>query len=209
MSKKNENPVREPSTWESFYRGGEVESLPWYYPGLDPDFDAELDSRGVRSGEALDLCTGPGTQAAALAERGLSVTATDISRSAIRKAARLATERGLTIVFRQNDIMDNRLEQIFDFVIDRGCYHVFAFEQRQKYVAIVAGLLKPGGILLLKCFSNREGRRDGPQRIAPAEIKRLFSLEFEVESIRHTVFQSASDGPEPKALFSILKKRER
>lgn len=195
------------SSWEQLYSGSDVESLPWFYPGLDPDFEQALEYEGINSGDVLDLCTGPGTQALALARIGLRVTATDLSRSAVERAARLAEERGLKIAFRQNDILDNRLEQVFDLVIDRGCYHVFPLAQRKQYVTIVSGLLKPGGVLLLKCFSNREGRRDGPQRIAPGEIKRLFSSMFRIELIRHTVFQSATGGHEPKALFCVLKRR--
>ncbi len=195
------------SSWERLYSSGAVESLPWFYPGLDPDFEQALESWGISGGQALDLCTGPGTQALALAQRVYRVTATDISGSAVEKASRLAREKGLEIAFQQNDIMDNRLERVFDFVIDRGCYHVFPLEQRAKYVPAVADLLKNGGLLLLKCFSNREKRSDGPYRISPGEIKKLFSSLFQIESIKHTVFQSGDGGREPKALFCVLRKR--
>jgi 2-polyprenyl-3-methyl-5-hydroxy-6-metoxy-1,4-benzoquinol methylase len=74
-------------------------------------------------GTALDLGTGPGTQAMALAERGFQVTATDLSVTAIQKAQKQAQEKGLNVSFVQDDILNSTLDQKFDFVLDRGCFH--------------------------------------------------------------------------------------
>ncbi len=193
--------------WDELYRGRDVETLPWFYPGLDPDFAAALEERDLAPGSAvLDLCTGPGTQALAMAERGFSVTAMDIADTAVGQACLEARKQGLDITFRQNDILDNRLEQPFDLVLDRGCYHVFPLERRRQYVPAVAGMLKTGGFLFLKCFSNRETRPEGPYRISPQEIERLFPPLFEVMAIRHTVFQNVNREPEPKALFCVMRR---
>src|SRR6266508_2149245 len=64
---------------EELYQQQEVESMPWFNPELDYDLEKALDELGLRSGSALDLGTGPGTQAIHLARRGFTVTATDIS----------------------------------------------------------------------------------------------------------------------------------
>lgn len=56
--------------------------MPWFNPELDEDLENALDELGLRSGSALDLGTGPGTQAIHLARRGFDVTATDISETA-------------------------------------------------------------------------------------------------------------------------------
>jgi SAM-dependent methyltransferase len=71
------------------YKQQEVESLPWFNPELDDDLEKALDELGLRSGSALDLGTGPGTQAIHLARRGFAVTATDISEAAIHLASEL------------------------------------------------------------------------------------------------------------------------
>lgn len=181
--------------------------MPWYYPELDPDFkEALVELNGVE-GSALDLCTGPGTQAMALAEMGLSVTGTDISISAIEQAAKQAVEQGLDITFLQNDILDNRLHESFDYIFDRGCFHVFPPEQRAAYVDTIAGLAKPGGYLMLKCFSHKEKSKEGPYRIRPEEIRERFGGEFEVLSVGESVFQSTKLDPQPIALFCMMKKR--
>lgn len=194
-------------SWEELYRSEQVESLPWFYPGLDPDFAAALKKWNIRRGEMLDLCTGPGTQALAMAERGFSVTAADIAGTAVKQACLRASELGMDIVFRQNDILDSHLDREFDIIFDRGCYHVFHRRDRERYVPAVARLLKPEGVLLLKCFSNLERRREGPYRIAPEELRELFAARFDILAMKHTVFQSLQLDPEPKALFCVMKKR--
>ncbi|HDZ59608.1 MAG TPA: class I SAM-dependent methyltransferase, partial [Actinobacteria bacterium] len=155
----------------------------------------------------LDLCTGPGTQALALAERGLDVTATDISAAAVEKALALAAKRGLKVTFLQNDILDNRLDRRFDLILDRGCFHVFPPEQRDKYVETVAGLLDPGGYLLLKCYSYKEKRKEGPFRLHPDEIRERFSAEFDPVSIRESTFKGDRHRKPPIALFCVMRKR--
>jgi methylase of polypeptide subunit release factors len=70
------------------YREQKVESMPWFNPDLDPDLVLALNRLNLHTGTALDLGTGPGTQAIALAERGFKVTATDISATAVQQAQR-------------------------------------------------------------------------------------------------------------------------
>lgn len=191
--------------WEELYRDQEVEELPWYLPGLDPDFDAALTRHSVTAGKVLDICTGPATQAMALAERGFKVFATDISATAISKARITAAQRGLKIAFRQADIMKDDLGGEFDVLVDRGCFHVFGPDQRPRYVSAAGSLLKPGGLLILKCFSHKEKRRDGPYRFTPRQLKGCFSPTFEILSIEDTRFTGAS-GHTPRALISVMRK---
>ena len=82
--------------WEERYQQQAVETMPWFYPELDDDLRQALDQLGLQSGRALDLGTGPGTQAMQLARRGFDVTATDISAAAIRLAREKAEAQGLT-----------------------------------------------------------------------------------------------------------------
>jgi SAM-dependent methyltransferase len=90
---------REFPDWEKMYVEQAVETMPWFHPELDADLESALDRFSIDSGSFLDLGTGPGTQAIALAERGFRVTGTDISKTAVRKAAALTAERGLDLVF--------------------------------------------------------------------------------------------------------------
>ena len=179
--------------------------MPWFHPDLDADLEKALKQLGLTQGTALDLGTGPGTQALALAERGFQVTATDLSVTAIQKGQRKAQEKGLNVFFVQDDILNSTLDQKFDFVLDRGCFHVLLPERRQEYVHVVSHLLKDGGYLFLKCFSQRETREEGPYRFNPEQIQAIFTPPFKIHTVEESVYFGTLD-PLPKALFCILEK---
>jgi cyclopropane fatty-acyl-phospholipid synthase-like methyltransferase len=187
------------------YEQQEVESLPWFNPELDEDLEKALDELGLRSGSALDLGTGPGTQAIHLARRGFDVTATDISEAAIRLAREKAREQGLEITWAQDDILDTRLGRQFDLIFDRGCFHVLNPERREDYVRTVSGLLKTGGHLFLKCFSPLQPGEQGPYRFTSEQIREIFGDRLNVLSIKETVYQGTMD-PLPRALFCTMKR---
>jgi cyclopropane fatty-acyl-phospholipid synthase-like methyltransferase len=196
---------RELPHWEELYQHQEIESMPWFNPELDDDLENALDELGLRSGSALDLGTGPGTQAIHLARRGFAVTATDISEAAIRLASEKARKQGLEIIWVQDDILDTRLDQQFDLIFDRGLFHVLAPERRGDYVRIVSGLLKTGGHLFLKCFSRLQPGEQGPYRFTPEQIQEIFGSQLNVLSIKETVYQGTLD-PLPCALFCTMQR---
>lgn len=196
---------REFPDWEKLYQDQNVESMPWFNPNLDPDLDQALTKLNLHSSTALDLGTGPGTQAIALAQRGFQVTASDLSSTAIEKAQAIAKQKDLDISWQQDDILNSNLDQKFDFVLDRGCFHVLPPERRPDYVRVVDSLIKPNGYLFLKCFSHLETREGGPYRFTAEQIKEIFGSRFNVISVEDTVYQGTLD-PFPRALFSILEK---
>ncbi|HEY9666276.1 MAG TPA: class I SAM-dependent methyltransferase [Coleofasciculaceae cyanobacterium] len=192
--------------WEKLYQDKPVESMPWFNPDLDPDLDQALNMLNIHTGTVLDLGTGPGTQAMALAEKGFKVTATDLSATAIAKAQSHAQEKGLDIVWKQDDILNSTLNsEKFDVVFDRGCFHVFPPERRQDYVRVVANLVKSNSYLFLKCFSYLEQREGGPHRFTPEEIRNIFSNQFNMLSVEDTVYHGTLS-PLPRALFCVLQK---
>jgi cyclopropane fatty-acyl-phospholipid synthase-like methyltransferase len=204
--KKEEKDGRGIEDWDQFYRDTEIEAMPWFHDAIDPDLEEALDSLGITGGNALDVGTGPGTQAIAMAERGLSVTATDLSESAVKKAHLRATDAGVEIDFRVDNILSSTVGEFYDLLFDRGCFHTLDPESRQEYVGRVAALLAPKGYLFLKCFSHLETMEEGPFRFAPEEIRGYFDKEFEVVSIKETVYHGTLD-PLPKALFCVLRRR--
>lgn len=196
---------REFPEWEQLYRDEKVESMPWFNPELDPDLDQALTKLNLHTGTALDIGTGPGTQAIALAQRGFKVTATDISETAVSQAQGKAIALGLDVSFRQDDILNSKLDQVFDFVFDRGCFHVLPPTQRQDYVGVVDSLIKPRGYLFLKCFSHLETREKGPYRFTTEEIKEILISRFNVISVEETVYHGTLN-PLPRAIFCVLRK---
>ena len=200
--------MSQPTTWwEGLYATSDVASLPWYTPTLDPDIERALKAHSSKGARILDLGTGPATQAMNLAKRGFSVLATDISPSAIRKAKSSAKAAGLTIEFRVDDILESELPaKSVDLIVDRGVFHVLPPEKRHVYVETVHRVLRPGGWLFLKCFSDKEPGTYGPYRIALKELRGYFRDTFEVVSIVDTVFDGTLK-PYPKALFATFRKR--
>jgi SAM-dependent methyltransferase len=192
--------------WESLYRDGAVTEMHRYHPQLDGDLERALQHLGITSGRALDLGTGPGTQALALAERGFTVVGSDLSISAVEKAGALARERHLSVQFVQDDILRSRLEGPFQVLFDRGCFHVLPPEHRADYVRVVHGLLAPGGHFFLKCFSTQQPGTVGPYRFSVDQIRDLFGSHFEVLSLEETVYEGTLD-PLPRALFGVLAPR--
>lgn len=199
------NTEREFPNWEQLYQEKQVETMPWFNPEIDPDLDRALTKLNLQAGTALDIGTGPGTQAMALAQRGFKVTGTDLSAAAVSKAEDKAKEKGLDIIWKQDDILNSKLEEKFDFVFDRGCFHVLPPEQRQDYVLVVDRLIKANGYLFLKCFSHKETREAGPYRFTQEEIKEIFSSKFKVCDVQETVYHGTLEQL-PLALFCILQK---
>lgn len=183
----------------------DVESMPWYLPTLDPDLDSELARLGILGGAALDLGSGPGTQAMALAERGFQVTGTDISRTAVARAQAAALARRLSATFVVDDVRATKLAGPFDLIFDRGCLHVLPPMLWATYARTVFGLLAPGGWLFVKSFSVLEPRETVPHRFTPDEIRSVFEGRLDVVSISETEYQGAKS-PAPRALFSVLRK---
>jgi len=193
------------SDWDTYYIDNKIEEMPWYNKNLDHDLENEIISRNLSKGRFLDLGTGPGTQAIQLAKRGFDVTATDLSESAIDKANKLSNE----INFVTDDFLNSKLpENEFDFIFDRGCFHVFDISQRQNYVKQIKRVLDKDGVLFLKCMSIEEKElqeNEGPLRLSKQEIRDVFSNDFEIESIKESVFHGTLN-PSPKALFVVMKK---
>jgi nitroreductase/SAM-dependent methyltransferase len=204
-------PMQVPSSagWEARYQETQVEQLPWFQAGLDADFEQALTQLDIKAARILDIGCGPGTQAVALAQQGFEVTACDVSWSAVESARRLAEAARITIDFHVDDVLDSRLAGPFDLVFDRGVFHCFADAVDQEaYLATVKRLLKPKGLLLLKCFHEDETREEGPPgRYGEADICRLFADGFELLEACASRFASATGSEPPKALFCILRKR--
>jgi len=191
--------------WHELYDQQPVEGMPWYYPGLDPDLERALALHGLREGRLMDLGTGPGTQAIALAERGFEVTGSDLSAGAVAQATRRSAGLHAKLDFVQDDVLDSRVNGTFDIVFDRGCFHVFAPHDRPRYASQLAKWLRPGGWLFLKCFSHEQPGDFGPYRLTPAEIEGTFRSSFESIAIETTVYQGTMN-PLPIALFCTLRR---
>lgn len=194
--------------WEARYQETPVEKLPWFHKALDADFEQALKQLPMTKGNVLDIGCGPGTQAVALAKLGFSVVASDISESAVASARQLAETEHVPVEFYVDDVLDSQLRSSFDLILDRGIFHCFSSAaSQQAYLVTIRRLLKPGGILLLKCFhKNETGETGPPGRYDEADIRRFFTNGFELVETRASQFVSSCMDEPRKALFCILKK---
>src|SRR5215204_3670182 len=209
MLEKESQSEKDFPDWNNLYSSQNVETMPWYNEQLDSDLEEELERRKISKGRILDLGTGPATQAIQLAKRGLQVTGSDVSETAINRARRVYVHnnKDKEIGFTVDDILNSKIkDKSFDYVFDRGCFHVLPIEKRPVYIKEINRILDNRGILFLKCFSIKEPRQEGPYKFSEDEIRQLFGNDFVIISVKDTVYQGTLD-PLPRALFVVMNKR--
>jgi SAM-dependent methyltransferase len=178
------------SWWTSTYEGVKPEDLPWFSPTPDPDLRSTLDRFAPAPGLALDLGSGPGTHAIALAERGWKVTAVDISPGAIRMASRFAQEAGVKIDFRRGNVLDFKPRPgSFDLVHDRGFLHTLDESEWPVWTNLVARALKPGGVVVAKEFIYNPRRNFGPRGFTKKELESVLDNRFRIRILEESTFR--------------------
>ena len=78
----------------------------------------------------------------------------------------------------------------FDFVFDRGCFHVYDEQQeRVRFAAQVAAALRPEGLWLSLIGSTEGPARDtGPPRRTAREVASAIEPELEILTLRSVEF---------------------
>ena len=191
--------------WEELYKREDVKKLPWFNPRLDFDLQDAINRYKIEKSSILNLGEGPGTQAIELSKLGFKVTATDIAKSAVEKARKLAKKNKANVNFIVDDIVRTKIRKKFDYISDRGCFHVLNPEDRAIYIKNVHNLLNKGGYLFLKCFSYKE-KSPGPNRFRPSEIEYYFNKKFKIVDLIETSFNVDKKSKHPIALFIVMKK---
>jgi methyl halide transferase len=173
-----------PEFWNQRYDNG----APWDLGQAAPAL-AQLIEEGLAPEPTIVLGCGYGHEALLFARAGCAVTGVDFSDQAIAgaksmakaavKDGRLAT--GTKIKWLNQDMFSLLPKQRgkFGYVVEHSCFCAIDPSQRSAYVDLVAGLIKPGG-LLLGVFRIHD-RPDGPPfGSTEAEIRGLFGWQFEV-----------------------------
>lgn len=145
--------------WNERYSGDELA-----YGEAPNDFLSIMANQLPTFGHALDIGAGEGRNALFLASRGLNVLAVDQSEVGIRKAQRLAQERGLTLRAQATDLQDFDAEHNSFDVISSIFVHLPATLRAVVHKRVVAWL-KQGGVFLLEAYAPDQIERDtgGPK----------------------------------------------
>jgi hypothetical protein len=89
----------------------------------------------------------------------------------------------------------------------------FSDEDRQRYIKNLEYLIKPGGLYIQLCFSEKEIREVGPRRIKKSVLNELFSSTngWTIESIDDAFYESTSAGPlglDGRAYLSFIRRNK-
>lgn len=179
--------------WDQSYAAGE---LPWDTGEPEPQLVDFVTSGGVRPARTLEIGAGTGTNSIWLAERGFEVLGVDVAQHAVERATAKLKGRALPCRFAALDFLagapaTDTFDVPFEFVFDRGCFHVFdESEERAQFAERVAAALAPGG-LWLSLIGSTEGpaREVGPPRRSAREIMLALEPALEIVELRSAEFR--------------------
>jgi 2-polyprenyl-3-methyl-5-hydroxy-6-metoxy-1,4-benzoquinol methylase len=168
--------------------------------GKEPNPFLKKHIRLLPKGKALDIATGEGRNAVFLAQHGFKVDALDVSEKGLKKAQKLARDRGV---------------KINTFLVDLGQYEIekerydlianFYFLKRRLIPRIKKGL-KNGGRVIFETYllEHRTLGTGGPKQakyfLKPNELLRLFK-NFRILFYREGIFR---EGGKRKAVASLI-----
>ena len=173
-------------SWDAAYAGSTPP--PWDLGRPQAAF-VRLAEQGLLIGQVLDVGCGTGEQTLLAASSGAEALGVDVSPLAVERARGKAAARGIKARFEVADALSlGDLGLSFDTVIDSGLFHVFDDDNRTRYVASLASVLRPGGHLYLMCFSDRQPGTLGPRRVSQEELRAAFRGGWTVLAIQADTF---------------------
>lgn len=189
--------------WNESYASGQ---LPWDTGEPEPLLVDFVTAGGVTPGPTLEIGSGTGTNAIWMAQRGFDVLGVDVSPLAVERARAKMDGRALRCRFAAGDFLAGPpADGPFQFVFDRGCFHVFDEPgERQRFAAHVAVVLAPGGLWLSLIGSTEGPARDvGPPRRTARDVTQAIEPALEIVELRSADFGSHN----AKAWFCLSRRR--
>lgn len=172
----------EQNWWDKIYR---EEKPPWDSDEPSKHLTELVESGELKPSSALDICCGKGTEAIYLAEKGFAVSGIDLSSEAIKLAKEKAESAEVSVGFEVGDVLQMPFKNdTFEFVNDKGCFHVFGPDERDEFAVEVSRAMKDDGKYMLRCFSDKQPGSYGPYRISREIITNTFSPLFEIDEIK-------------------------
>lgn len=147
-----------------------------YFYGTEANAFLRAQAGLLQAGQqVLAVADGEGRNGVWLAEQGLQVTAVEASSNALKKARKLAAERGVAPEFIEADLLSWRWPAAEFDVVAAIFIQFLAAAARERVFAAMHAALKPGGILLLQGYTvDQLNYRTG----GPAVAEQLYTPEL-------------------------------
>ncbi len=153
-------------------------------------------------GRILDIGCGEGRHTFLFAGAGYTAVGVDLQPLAICRAKSFARSKGIVqgVKFVLGDVFSLPFRPTdFDVLIDYGCLHHVMKKDFPRYLKSTLPLLRPGGYLLLSCFSSKFKHHPGERRTRDWMVHRGHYDRFFRKSDFKTLFGK---------FYDILKTRE-
>lgn len=136
--------------WEERFK------TPDYVFGTEPaQFLRDHQSCLSQGKTALSVADGEGRNSVFMAQCGMDVTALEFAPSAIAKARKLASSRGVTVDFRQTDVLAHDWPDTYDIVVGIFIQFVGPDDRRRLFDGMKRSV-KPGGLIMLHGYTPRQ-----------------------------------------------------
>jgi 2-polyprenyl-3-methyl-5-hydroxy-6-metoxy-1,4-benzoquinol methylase len=192
--------------WDGRYKEG---NLPWNTEKPSTELVKFLESGRIRSGTAVDLGCGFGTNAIYLARQGFTVTGADLSPTAIEGARERAERAGVKADFRVADLTaDPDLGGPYDLLFDRGVYHILRNVDLAAYLRALEKASRPGSLYLCLTGNAKEEREFGPPRVSEEEIRGELGGLFQVLDLHEFRFDASPQVEDRPLGWSALMERK-
>lgn len=146
------------SYWEKMYEMP-LEEIPWEIQEAPKELRELVESYKIPGGEALDAGCGTGNFSVYLARNGYTVTGVDYSSKALEIARSNNEEFRLPITYIRADLteLDKAVaDRSFDLILDYKVSHHLGPEALSSYISQCIELLKPGGRIIVICYSDKD-----------------------------------------------------